>query len=223
VAIAVIGSGGVVADVDANTRALRVTARAASYGALGMYRTGGGSGTMAAALGANGEVYQFRWADPTNIALVHRVNMSIGAIAAATAAALVGFNLFVARNWAVSGTGGSRIGFAGNTNKLRVSMDSSLVNDAGISTTTNLGAGTKSLDAQPIGAVRFGIGTGAISTHLRKTLLPSTSLFNADTEGQAPIVLAQNEGFVVRNHVIWPATMTWHFVVNVSWAEAASF
>jgi hypothetical protein len=222
-AIAVIGNGGVVADVDANTRALRVTARAVNYGALGMYRFGAGSGTMAAALAANAELCQFRWADGTNIALVHRVSISAGAVAAAGAAALVGFNLFVARNWTTNGSGGTRFSFAGNTNKLRATMGSSLVNDIGLSTTTGLGGGTRTFDAQPIGSVRMGIGTGAITTSMQKTLLPLTHLYNADGEGYAPIILAQNEGFIVRNHVIWPTLMTWQFSVNVLWAEATSF
>jgi hypothetical protein len=223
-AIAIIGSSGAIADVDSDTRALRVTPRAANYGALGMYRFTTGTQAMTAALVGNAEIFQFRWSDSNNLALVHRVSISAGAIAAAGAAALVGFNLYIARNWTGVGSGGSRFSFAGNTNKLRVDMGSSLVNDAGVSTTGALIAGTKTFDAQPIGSVRMGIGTGAVTTHMQKNLLPHTALFNSEGEGYTPIILSQNEGFVVRNHnVNWPTLMTWQAVVNVLWAEAASF
>jgi hypothetical protein len=227
VAIQIQGNGGTIVEVDGTTfRALRVTVRPVNYGSLGVYRLGMTTGTMAAALAANAEIFQFRWADATNLGLVYKVTMSVGAQLAATAALAAGFNMAIARGWSVAGSSGTRAVLTGNISKLRTSMGSSLVNDAGIATTGGLTAGTKTIDhaTSNLGAVSLGIGTGAITTAVAMNLLPDTDMFNAMDGTAHPIVFAQNEGFIIRNSpVAWPATMTWVGSVNAVWAEAAAF
>ena len=226
-AIQVQGNGGVVAEVDGTTfRAIRVTSRPVNYGSLGIYRMGMHSGTMAAALGANAEIFQWRWADATNLGLVYKVTISAGANVAATAAALGSLVMVAARSWTAAGTGGTRAVLTGNISKLRTSMGTSLVNDAGICTTAALGAGTKTIDhaTTNMGAIAFGIGTGAITTALNLNMFPDTDLFNAADGSACPIINAQNEGFIIRNGTVaFPATMTWVYAVNTVWAEAAAF
>lgn len=226
-AIQVQGFGGIIAEVDGTTfRALRITVRPINYGALGMYRIGAVSGTMAAALGASSEIVQFRWPDATNLAIVYKVAISAGANVAATAAALVAFRLTIARGWTAIGSGGTRLTLTGNNVKLRTSMGTSLVNDFGVSTTAALGAGTKTLDATDVGGLALGIGTGALTTAVNLNLVGHGDgiLFDSDGEGQHPIICAQNEGYVVRSGGnAWPATLTWHFAVQCVWAEALAF
>ena len=226
-AIQIQGNGGVVAEVDGTTfRAIRVTARPVNYGSLGVYRLGMTTGTMAAALGANAEIFQWRWADATNLGIVYKVSMSAGQQLASTAAVAISFNMAVARAWTVVGSGGLRAVLTGNINKLRTSMGTSLVNDAGISTTAALTAGTKTIDhaTSNLSAWAGGVGTGAITTQTQMNLMPHFAFFDADGEGACPLVCAQNEGFIIRNSpVAFPATMTWVASVNVLWAEAAAF
>jgi hypothetical protein len=224
-AIQLQGNSGTVGEVDGTTfRTVRTTPRPIEYGALGFYRVSATSGTMAAALGAGSEIFQFRWPDATRFAVIYRISISAGANVAATAAALIAFKATIARSWTVAGSSGTRLTLTGNNQKLRTSMGTSLVNDSGISTTATLTAGTKTLDAQDIGSVSIGIGTGAITTALNLTLCPSTDLLNVDSASDHPIVLAQNEGFVIRTGVnAFPAGMTWSFSVGVSWAEVNAF
>lgn len=223
--IQIQGNGGVIAEVDGTTfRAIRITARPVNYGALGMYRIGAISGTMAVSLGAGAELFQWRWPDASNLALMYKVSMSAGANVAASAAAILGFVMTAARSWTGAGSSGTRLTMTGNNAKLRTSMGTSLINDIGVSATAGLTAGTKTLDATNMGAVAFGIGTGAITTSLDLNFLPHTALFDADGEGMHPLVCAQNEGFIVRNGAVaFPAGMTWCFGVNCLWAEAAAF
>jgi hypothetical protein len=190
----------------------------------GVYQYGGISGTIAAALAGNSEVFQFRYVTATSrIALIQRVVISAGANVAATAAALVGFRMCIARNWTAAGSGGTRVTFAGNANKLRTSYTSSEVNDVGISTTGALTAGTKTLDATDIAAIAFGIGTGALTVSAHFTILPPYTLFDVN-EGNHPVVLANQEGFIVRIGAnAFPATMTWNFGIYVCWFEVPSF
>lgn len=225
-AIQIQGNGGVVAEVDGTTfRALRVTNRPINYGSLGYYRVGAISGTIAAALAANSEVFQWRWPDASNLGLVYKCQISAGANAAATAAAITGFRMTAARAWTVAGSGGTRLTMTGNNAKLRTSMGTTLTNDIGIASTGALTAGTKTLDATDISAVSIGIGTGAITAVVSMNLLNNVNgiLFDAAGEGFHPLVCAQNEGFVVRTGVIFPAGMTWQMAANCVWAEAAAF
>lgn len=226
-AIQIQGNGGVVAEVDGTTyRALRITPRPVNYGSLGVYKVAAESGVMAAALAANAEIFQFRWPDATNLALVYNIEISAGAAVAATAAAALSLNMAVARSWTAAGTGGTRLTLTGNISKLRTSMGTSLVNDAGISTTAGLTAGTKTIDhaTTNMGSVSFGVGTGAITTAIAMNLIDKMHLFESNHEGGCPIILAQNEGFIIRNGVIaWPAAMTWKFSVETSWAEVAAY
>ena len=180
---------------------------------------------MAAALGANSEIFQFRYVTAASrIALVYKISVSAGANVAATAAGLVAFVTTAARGWTAAGTGGTRMTFTGDNINLRTSHAASEVNDAGICTTAALTAGTKTLDSNNFGAISVGIGTGLITTTPNLNILPATALFDADGEGQHPLVLANQEGFVIRSGVnAWPATMTWGFSVNVLWVEAPAF
>lgn len=224
-ALQIQGNGGVVAEVDGTTfRAQRVVIRPLDYGTLGYYRISQATGTIAAALAANGELYQFRWTDATRLCAVMKVVISAGANVAASAAGLVDLGIAVARSFTVAGTGGTAATITGNNGKLRTSMGTTLLGESRVATTAALGAGTKTLDTQGIGNVFIGIGTGAITAASRLQLVDRVALFDADGEGQHPLILAQNEGFVVKNGATaWPAAMTWGMSVTVVWAELTAY
>lgn len=225
-AIQIQGNGGTIAEVDGTTfRAQRITARPLDYGSLGHYRLSMTSGTIAAALAANGELFQFRWTDATRLAVVQKVLISAGANVAATAAALCSLECVIARSFSAAGTGGTAATITGNNAKTRTSMGTTLLGEARMATTAALGAGTKTLDTQGIGNVFIGIGTGAITTAVKLQLVEKIDLVEVDApSAQHPIVLAQNEGFVIKNGAVaFPATMTWGLSVTVVWAELAAF
>lgn len=223
-AIQIQGNGGTVAEVDGTTfRALRVTGRPIDYGSLGFYRISMVTGTIAAALAANSELFQFRWTDATRFAIITRLAVSAGANVAATAAALLSLRATIARGWTADGSGGTLATMTGNNQKLRTSMGTSLVGTIRTATTAALGAGTKTLDSQDIGGVSYGIGTGAITTSISLTIVPNTEIINMDSITDHPLVLAQNEGVVVRSGIINPAAMTWAATFSFEWAEVTAF
>lgn len=204
---------------------LHTTKYPVAYGSGGFYRVGATSGTMAAALAANSEIFQFRYVTAASrIAIVYKISITAGANVAASAAALVAFRATVARSWTVAGSGGTRLTLTGDNANLRTSMSTSEVNDAGIATTGALTAGTKTLDTTDIGAISQGIGTGAITVAVALPLVEDGKLLDADGEGQHPLVLANQEGFVVRTGAnAFPAGLTWSFSVNVLWGEVPAF
>src|SRR6266699_2408895 len=91
---------GALAEVGASTyRGVHMMQKPDDYGALGHYRVAMLSGTIAAALAANSEVFQFRWPDATRFAVIYRVEMVAGSNVAATTAALIAMRMTVARSW----------------------------------------------------------------------------------------------------------------------------
>lgn len=223
-AIQIQGNGGTVAEVDGTTfRALRVAIRPADYGALGSYALSAVSGTIAAALGANSETTQFRWTDATRLAALRRIRISAGRNVAATAAALLSLEAVIARAFTAAGTGGTALTITGNNAKLRTSMGTTLLAELRHITTAALGAGTKTLDTQGVGIVAYGVLTGAITVTPSGILLPLQDLYDCDNADGHPIILAQNEGVIIKTGIINPAAMTWNLGVTFRWSELAAY
>lgn len=225
-AIQIQGNSGIVAEVDGTGyRAIRSTARPLDVGSLGHYRLAMATGTIGAALAASGELFQFRWTHATNLCVIYKVLVSAGANVAASAAGIVTLEAIIARSWSAAGTGGTPATLTGNNQKVRTSFGTTLLGEARIATTAALGAGTKTLDSQATGNITIGIGTGAITTAAKLVLIDKIDLVEID-DGSSfhPIILAQNEGLVIRNGATtWPAAMTWGLGVTIVWAEVASF
>jgi hypothetical protein len=223
--IQIQGLTGGIPEVDTTFDAMRVSGRPIEMGTLGHYRLSMATGTIAAALAANGELFQFRWTDATRLCVISKILVSAGALAAATAAGLVSLEAVVARGWSAAGTGGTAATITGNNQKTRTSMGTTLLGEARCATTAALGAGTKTLDTQGVGNTVLGIGTGAITAAINMTLIDRVDLVEIDADLSVhPIVLAQNEGFVIKNGATaWPATMTWGLGVTIVWAEVAAY
>lgn len=217
-AIQIQGNGGTVADVDGtNYRAMRTTLRPIDYGAFGTYRMSLLSGTMAAGLAANAEVFQFRWTDATRLCVVSAITFDgLSGSATAFAAGFGKLDVLVARSWTADGSGGGAATLTGNNQKRRTSMGTTLLGAARIASTAALTAGTKTLDAQGIGQYSAAFGT-TTSTQW----IPQTQLFHQVGGVESPLILAANEGFVLRATV--PATGTWQFGVTVCWTEVADY
>lgn len=184
------------------------------YGALGVYSLGMATGTMAAGLAAGSEIFQFRWTDTTKKALIREIVVSAGGIVGFTAG-LVVVDAVMARAFTAAGTGGATATLTTNNAKLRTDMSTTALGEVRVATTAALGTGTKTLDAQAFAAI-----AGSTSNVAGTVVIPPTLLFLAP-EGEQPLVLEQNEGFVIRAQV--PATGTWTAAVTVKWSELTEF
>lgn len=217
-AIQITGNGGTVAEVDGTTfRALRIANRPVDYGALGFYGLNLVTGVMAAALAANAEIFQARWTDATRFAAIYNIGCDGAGGIVAFAAGVTKFEAMIARGWSADGAGGTAAVMTGNNNKLRTSMGTSLFGSIRASSTAALTAGTKTLDTQGIGAVLSSVGVVA-----GDVVMPNVEIFSATSVcDNHPIVLATNEGVVVRATV--PATGTWTGGVSMRWAEVTAY
>jgi hypothetical protein len=73
---------GNILEIEAATKAARVVLRPEDYGSLGIYSlaASNGASAMAAGLAAASPIYSFRWGNASNLALVKRVTLSVGAV-----------------------------------------------------------------------------------------------------------------------------------------------
>lgn len=216
-AIQIQGNNGVVAEVDGTSfRALRTSRRPVDFGALGAYRATMRTGVMAAGLAANAEIFQFRWTDATRLCAITSLRLAGAGSIVAFAAGITIAEAMIARSWTVAGGGGAALTVAANNQKLRTAMGTTLVGEIRGSTTAALTAGTKTLDANPIGSQ-----VSSVQALAGVPLWVPGPLFEADAVDSQPIVLAQNEGVIVRATV--PATGTWTAAIDVSWIELAAY
>lgn len=208
------GNSGVVAEIDANRRAQRVVIEPnVASEVLGHYVIGEATGIVATPAAA-AEVFQFRNSHASNLVIVERVVVNITHAAAVTAAQEFGFEIFRATGWSAQGT----LGTALDTRpRRRTSMNASSMTagDIRISTTAALGAGTKTLDTLRVGS-GSGPSTNAIGASGPIAYIPE------DDIRYPYMVLANNEGFVIRNLVTY-ATGSARFHVRVFWREATAF
>lgn len=216
-AIQVQGNSGVIAEVENNTRAIRITPRPIDVGALGSYALVGSTGIMAANLAAAAPIYSFRWGDSSGkVALIRTIRMDMVSLGTGFTAGVGIFELVVARAFTASDTGGTALTPLTNINKRRTSFGSSLATDIRISSTATLSAGTRTLDTNPIATIRFGVSATVQATQLAQNII-----WAPDFGGEWPLVLAQNEGFIIRATV--PGTGTWTADVITEWSEVGSF
>lgn len=219
-----LGNNGVAMEVDGSTfRAQRVTSRPIDYDTQGAYGYGGSTGILPAALAANSEVFQFRWAHASKLAIPLEVRISASVTTTMFAAGVpLEIDMVKATAWSAQGTGGPTIAPAALLKK-RASMASSLVasGDIRIAATAALGAGTKTLETLSMASI---VAAGPITGSLNGTIIqPGTVLWRAEVgDGKHPHVFVQNEGFVIRSVAV-PATGTWRLAVIVDWAEATAY
>jgi hypothetical protein len=206
-----------IAEVEAGTKALRTTLRDIDFGSLGIYKVGGVTAFATTNLTALSDIFSFRWGNASNLALIRRVTISAGVSSTLGAAGVWQAQLFVARSFSGSQTGGTSLLPSGSQNKLRTTgMGTTLLTDARISSTAALGAGTKTLDTQSVGSV-----VSATPVTAGTQLLAPYPIFDV-RPGEYPLVLAQNEGLVLQ--ALHPATTgAWQVGVTIEWAEVLAY
>lgn len=225
------GFGGVIAEVDGTVfRAFRSTSRPIDYGAGGSYQNSLRSGTIAAVLAANANLYSFRNTSATLLAVIHRVRVQVAATLAFTAA----FNdlsckMVVARGYTVGHTtNGVAATLTGNNAKMRTSMPTTAA-AIHILNTSNAGltGGTAVPDTDPMGWSLIGkpnvVNAAAATEYLGLQSLVTLDYEPDMGDGAHPLVLAQNEGFLIQNGLVWPAAGTGVVTVRVAWSEVAVF
>ncbi|HEV7675088.1 MAG TPA: hypothetical protein VGQ12_11215 [Candidatus Angelobacter sp.] len=202
---------------------------------LGCYQVNGRTATYGG-LSAAAPLFSFRWGDATRIAIINHVKVQVIATVAATTAGQAERELIIARGFSASDTGGTAVTLTGNNQKMRTSQGTSLVTDMRFFGGT-ISAGTRTLDANPIASAvawlplnmtGVDIGcSGAGPTGAAWSCVSSSGyidLLNTANGQDYPLVLAQNEGFIVRiGKDAMPAGATQQTYLTVQWCEANAY
>ena len=211
-AIQTQGSTGNVLEVDTSFKAARATLRpheALAWNSIGA-QTGGITGIAAAA-----SIFSFRNISANPI-LVRRVGLGVINNVGFTTAQVVDFGLMVARNWTASDSGGTAIALTGNNGKHRTALGTPTSVDCRIATTAALTAGTRTLDANTLSQI------GSWSANALASLAAMDNLLKHDASDY-PLVLAQNEGFIIQNQTAFGAAGVCRAYVNMEFAEVTSY
>jgi hypothetical protein len=219
--IQIQGYGGVVADVwGTGFRALKTHVMPHEHGSNGHYKKSLISGTMAAGLTANSNIWQLRWTHATKFCVVNQIVLDGVGGGTAFTAGFGNFRLFVSRSWTVDGSGGTSGTLTGDNGKARTSMATTLMGAIRISSTAALTAGTKTNDTDSISSYTHSFAAAGNGQLIGTVLFGAYQGANV-ADGHHPIVLAQNEGLTMTATV--PATGTWQFGITVHWAEVDAY
>jgi hypothetical protein len=207
-----------------------MTPRPIDYGAGGSYRNSMRSGTIAAVLAVNANIYSFRNPSATFLAVIHRVRAQMWANLAFTNAYNdLSIKAHIARSYTTGHTtNGTAATLTGNNAKMRTSM-ATCASIIHILNTSNAGltGGTATPDTDPFIISQIGKPNNPNVAVGTETLVaqPIVQLdFEPDMgDGSHPLVLAQNEGFLIQNGLVWPAAGTGVLKVEVAWSEVPVF
>jgi hypothetical protein len=210
-AIQVQGNGGTTQEVDATFRAARVSLRPAEV--IGYYSVSGASGALTG-VAANGPVFSFRNTG-SNLMLIRRITMGFVVTTAFTAAQGLDYQLFRANSFTASDTGGTALFTAGQNKHRNAFTNITSAPDIRISSTAALTAGTRTLETAGIGIA------GGAAQALGAVMSPADIL--EQDSGDYPLVLAQNEGFIIANGIAMAAGGVIRLQVSVEYAETAAY
>lgn len=186
---------------------------------LGHYRLAGISGpNLTGILNAAGNILSFRWTNINTIAVIERITVGFSITVTSGASQIFDADAIIGRNYTTVASGGTILipQTVIGTNRVRTTMNASLVNDVRIASTTTLGAGTVTLDANAFASSpvskSFTIGQG-----------DSTDLYSLTRYGQHPLIISTNEGFFVRLVTAWNNANQGNFYITIEWAEVVGY
>lgn len=202
------------------------------YDLRGSYRllvSSGAVTTVAARSPTAGHLLAFRWA-PASLtdynAYIRYIGAKFTLTTAFGSAQEVGCDLIAARGYTASHTGATAVDLGStvtNTNKFRTAQPTSLAGVAGhcrVADTGALTAGTHTLDANPIGILSDWAGAigATIPAAAREARSGFGTLFDA-RDNNFPLVLADDEGLVIRNLILMGATGVGRWDFCIEWDE----
>ena len=197
---------------------------------LGHYAVAQKSGSIVnSTLLAAGHLARIRWTDSSALCVLMRIKVGITIVGAVTIALEQAFRAIVVRGFTVDFTTAAtnaNMTAISNTGEMRQSMNPSLMGIAGpgICTTVVMSGQTLTADSDPFcispvpGLMATNSGAAAVILPVGFAS-PMITLYEWTALGQHPVVLAQNEGVVVQNHLAGAASGTFILYVQWEWAE----
>lgn len=197
------------AQVDVSHRALRVSVRPWEHDVGGHYRVAGRSGALTSAtVLAAGPLFSVRYSPTGGMGLaLLRLKAFYVPTVVFTAAQEIGLDLVHVTGFTASDSAGTPIVPVAT----KKSMTASSITDARIAAATVLTAGTRAVDASvlEVGGGLVNVVNAAAATAYVNPNSGGSYAFGFDYDplvrGEMPLILQKDEGFLVRNTVVFPA------------------
>lgn len=188
----------------------------------GAYDNGGYSGLItgiaSAGSATNGHIWALRFvaaaADKRRFAVIQRLRARLFTITGYTAAQEVQMALFRLTGYTAAHTGGSAV----TPSKKRTSAPTSLMTGR-MASTGQLTAGTQTLDTDPIRSASY--AELAAAATVPKGMVEI--FMSTEDLAEHPIVLANNEGLLLRSEIAQGAGGTGRLSVEVDWLEVERY
>jgi hypothetical protein len=215
----VITDGTTLAKADNALDALRVCSYPAELTTKYLLTMYSGALTGVAAGTAN-PVFAFRQIDSASVIVVKHIGIGWVTTTGYTAAQYQDFAVVAARSYTVSSSGGTAWSGASDNGCVRTSFSAPTNVDVRIANTAALTAGTFTADGGNIVLGQAGCYNAAGTAG--GYIPPSTSLVDF-VPGDYPLVLAQNEGFIIYPVTAMGAAGVGTLTVNVEFLQTASY
>ena len=217
-------SGTSLLTVDPTLTSARVATRPIEQ--LGTYSIGAFTGALTGVT-SSASIFSFRFVAGTvgtgaQLAILQKITLNFVLTTGFTAAQQLNYGAYVARSFTGADTGGTTVTMTGNSQKNRTNMPTSQMGTAGgilISTTGALTAGTRTLDGQAFAVTNGWAGTTLATTGSQ--VLQQVVMYE-NVANEYPIIMANNEGFVINNITSMGATGVITVAIGVEWTESAS-
>lgn len=188
--------------------------------ALGHYRMCATSGVLtgvAAGTATAGILFAVR-APATNTMVVQRIKVKLWTIVQPTATLETWLKIIQLSGYSASITGGTTISLASPQFKKMSGYPDTTIQSASIATTAGLTAGTHTMNTNEF------CSEGRTESAAAEATSPNLNEmeFLGNETGEHGMVFVGNQGFVVRNEILWSAAQTGRMSVTLDWFERTS-
>jgi hypothetical protein len=192
----------------------------ASY--LGTY----GFSVVTGVINGSGTIFSAFWSHATKIAAVTRLRWRWLPLTGPTAPGVLShytsYRAFFARPFNTDFTNGTVLDLTGNSMKRRASMASSAFGSIRVWATAGLTGGAGTFDPHPFAhSLRTGVRVNP-AAGTEEVIQPYVDHENIEflaNQGDHPLILTQNEGFLIQQAVANPIGNTGLMVIEMNWSE----
>jgi hypothetical protein len=192
---------------------------------FGHYRLAARSGAITGApVIAGAPLFSLRWSAVDAVLVLLFLEAYLVPTVVFTAAQELGVDAILASAFTVADSAGTPIVPSAVSPVRKGTMNPSLVTDLRIAAATLLTAGTRILDANPF-AAGSGLANVVNPAAATEYVNPGGRFgFRYRVEpGEHPIVLARDEGLIIRNAIAFPAAGAATLIVNAAYAEVGNY
>lgn len=166
-------------------------------------------------IASSGCVFSLRNTSSVNVLVIRRIGLGFVTTTGFTAGQELAWGVKMARSFSAADSAGTSIAPSGNNGKKRTSLQTPSATEIRVCTASAVTAGTRTLDANHMSITAGFAATTTVGTVITPAIDNMWDMTNEDY----PLVIGQNEGFIIENLVTMGAAGVGTLVVGVGYDE----